>query len=104
MKRDRDIASNHGENFKNWSLRLSSAKWRFKTFDTRSLASTERHAHHWRRLVKNIGWENQNIGGKVVKNDKYMGVSQLLGARSGLPPKSTPMTPIHVLRTQRREG
>ena len=40
--------------------------------------------HHWRRLVKNIGWTNQNIGGgqKVVKSDKCMGVSQLLGARA----------------------
>ena len=48
---------------------------------------------HWRRLVKNIGWANQNIWGKkVVKNDKCMGVSQLLGARArAAPPKSTPM-------------
>jgi len=44
---------------------------------------------HWRRLVKNIGWANQNIEGqKVVKSDKCMGVSQLLG---GCPPKFTPM-------------
>jgi len=36
---------------------------------------------HWRRLVKKIGWTNQNIGGqKVVKSDKCMGISQLLGA------------------------
>src|SRR6218665_257883 len=35
---------------------------------------------HWRSLVKIIGWANQNMGGqKVVKNDKCMGVSQLLG-------------------------
>ena len=43
---------------------------------------------HWRRLVKNIGWANQNIGGgqKVVKSDKCMGVSQLSGARSRAAP------------------
>src|SRR6218665_4144733 len=28
-----------------------------------------------RRLVKNIRWANQNIGGKVVKSEKCMGVS-----------------------------
>jgi len=41
------------------------------------------------RLVKNIGWANQNIGGqKVVKSDKCMGVSQLLGGMCpGCPPK-----------------
>jgi len=44
---------------------------------------------HWRRLVKNIGWANQNIGGqKVLKSDKRMGVSQLLGHVPGLPPQS----------------
>src|SRR6218665_1455984 len=42
---------------------------------------------HWHRLVKNIWWANQNIGGqKVVKSDKCMGVSQLLGHAPGLPP------------------
>src|SRR6218665_119266 len=41
---------------------------------------------HWRRLVKNIGWANRNIGGKVVKSDKCMGVSQLLGARARAAP------------------
>src|SRR6218665_3313865 len=36
---------------------------------------------HWCRLVKNIGWANQNIGEqKVVKSYKSMGVSRLLGA------------------------
>jgi len=41
---------------------------------------------HWRRLVKNIGWANQNIEGqKMVKSDKYMGVSQLLGHARGCP-------------------
>ena len=40
-----------------------------------------------RRLVKNIGWANQNIVGKVVKSDKYMGISQLLGARARAAPK-----------------
>jgi len=35
---------------------------------------------HWRRLVKNTGWANQNFEGKKGgKNDKCMGVSQLLG-------------------------
>ena len=39
-------------------------------------------AAHWRRLVKNIEWANQNIGRqKLVKSDKCMGISQLLGAR-----------------------
>jgi len=38
---------------------------------------------HWRRIVKNIGSANQNIGGqKVIKSDKCTGVSQLLGARA----------------------
>ena len=44
---------------------------------------------HWRRLGKNIGRANQNIGGgqKVVKSDKCMGDSQLLGGHvPGLPP------------------
>jgi len=37
--------------------------------------------HNWRKLVKNIGWANQNIGGqKVVKSDKCMADSQLLGS------------------------
>ena len=44
---------------------------------------------HWRRLVKNIGWANQNIGEKkVVKSDKFIGVSQLLGARARAAPLS----------------
>ena len=50
---------------------------------------------HWHRLVKNIGWANQNIGGwqKVVKSEKSMGDSQLLkGTCPGCPPKSTPMS------------
>ena len=51
------------------------------------------HYSHWRRLVKNIGWADQNIRGqKVVKSDKCMGVSQLLGARArAASPKSTPV-------------
>src|SRR6218665_2941277 len=55
--------------------------------------------HHWRRLVKNIGWANQNIGGqKVVKSDKCMGVSQLLGGTCpGCPPKSVLSSP-HAAR------
>ena len=49
---------------------------------------------HWRRLVKNIGWANQNIGRghKVVKSEKCMGVYQLFGGtRPGCPPKSMPI-------------
>ena len=59
------------------------------------MTSTHQHSNiteHWRRLVKNIRWANQNIGGKVVKSDKCMGDSQLLGGHmTGLPPQSTPM-------------
>jgi len=42
--------------------------------------------YRWHRFVKNIGWANQNIGGKVVKSDKCMGVSQLLAARARAAP------------------
>ena len=43
---------------------------------------------HWRRLVKNIWVAKQSIGGQqVVKSDKCMGVSQLLGARARAAPK-----------------
>src|SRR6218665_2767255 len=54
---------------------------------------------HWRRLVKNIGWANQNIGGqKMVKSDKCMGISQLLGGTCpGCPPKSVPMTSVNKI-------
>jgi len=54
---------------------------------------TERDpAYHWCRLVKNIGWANQNIGGKVAKSDKCMGISQLLGGHAwGCSPKSMAM-------------
>ena len=44
--------------------------------------------NHWRRLVKNIGRANSNVGEKnVIK------ISQMLGTRAAprLPPKSTPM-------------
>jgi len=47
------------------------------------------HFRHWRILVKNMGWANQNIGEgqKVVKSsDKCIGVSQLLGARARAAP------------------
>jgi len=48
------------------------------------------YCNHWRRLVKNIGWTNPNIGGK---GGKSMGDSKLLGGHMHeLPPKSTPMT------------
>src|SRR6218665_2719640 len=46
-----------------------------------------RPERHWHRLVKNIGWTNQNIGGKVTKGDKCIGVSQLLGASARAAPK-----------------
>jgi len=49
---------------------------------------------HWRRFVKNIGWANPNIDGQnVVKTDKCIGVSRLLGARAGAPPKVYAYTP-----------
>src|SRR6218665_1533844 len=45
--------------------------------------------YHWRRLVNNIGWANQNIGGqKAVKSDKCMRISQLWGAYARAAPKS----------------
>src|SRR6218665_248870 len=45
---------------------------------------------HWRILVKNIEWANQNIGGgqKVVKSNKCMGVSQLLESKAPLSSKT----------------
>ena len=47
---------------------------------------------HWRRLVNNIGWENQNIGGqKVVKVINAWAFLDYWGKRSRLPPKYTPM-------------
>jgi len=52
-----------------------------------------RHSKHWRRLVKNIWWENQNFGRQdVVQTDKCMGVPGFCGAlaRAAPPPKSTP--------------
>ena len=36
---------------------------------------------------KIFGGQNKILGRKMVKSDKCMGVSQLLGARAGLPPK-----------------
>ena len=50
-----------------------------------------------RRLDKNIGWANQNVGEQVVKSEKCMGFSQLLGACArAAPPKSTPMVQAAV--------
>jgi len=43
---------------------------------------------HWRRLVRNIGSANQNIGGKGGKSDKCMSVPQLLGVRARAAPLS----------------
>ena len=62
------------------------------------------YCFHWHRLVKNIGWANQNIGEqKVVKSRKCMGVSQLLGARARAAPlKSTPMIASHSLLVHTR--
>lgn len=54
---------------------------------------------HWRRLVKNY-WvgKKKYWGEKVVKGDKCMGDSKLLGARvQAGPPKSTPMIIVCVL-------
>ena len=43
-------------------------------------------------LSKILGGQTKILGEKVVKSDKCMGVSQLLGEHvPGLPPKSTPM-------------
>src|SRR6218665_2381472 len=43
------------------------------------MVSATHNGQHWHRLVKNIGWTNQNIGGKGYKSDNCMGISQLLG-------------------------
>src|SRR6218665_2691503 len=59
------------------------------------------------RIVKNIGWANQNIGvQKVVKSDKCMGVSQLLGGAwpGCIPPKSPPMSEVVPERWFQRDG
>jgi len=67
------------------------------TFSTKALGFTKNRSlkislKHWRRLVKYIGWANQNIGGQnVVKSDKCMGFLNYWGHVPGLPPKSTPM-------------
>src|SRR6218665_3468309 len=42
-------------------------------------------------LSKILGGQTKILGEKVVKSDKCMGVSQLLGARSRAAPQSTPM-------------
>ena len=69
----------------------------FKVRISELLLITSGYFHHWHRLVKNIGWENQNIEGqKVVKSDKCMGVSQLLGGPD-CPPKSMPMTNMYLM-------
>jgi len=48
---------------------------------------------HCRRLVKIIGWANQNIGGqKVVKMINAWAFLNYWGHVPGLPPKSTPMS------------
>jgi len=49
---------------------------------------------HWRKLVKNIGGKPTFLGGKVVITNESMGVSQLLGARTRFPSKSSTMHPI----------
>ena len=46
---------------------------------------------HWHRLVKILEGQAQiSMGQNVVITDKYMGVSQILGARARAPIKSTP--------------
>src|SRR6218665_89320 len=53
----------------------------------KQLLAPDRCAIHWRRLVKNIGG-NQNFSGNVVNTDKCMGVSRFLKAHApGLPPQ-----------------
>jgi len=54
---------------------------------------------HWRRLVKNIGWASQNIGGKGDK--KVINVLAFLNYWGpGLPlPKSTSMTTCKPIPT-----
>ena len=42
-------------------------------------------------LSKILVGQTKILGGKVVKSDKYIGVSQLLGARARAAFKSTPM-------------
>jgi len=48
---------------------------------------------HWGRLVKKLGGKTKILGGqKVVKSEKCMGISLLLGGTCpGCPPKSMPM-------------
>src|SRR6218665_1338607 len=48
---------------------------------------------HWRRLVRNIGWENQNIGG--AKGGKCKGDSQLLGSTCPGCPQSLRLWQLH---------
>ena len=53
--------------------------------------STMSANNHWRRVSCEKYWRDkyQDIGGeKVVKADKCMGVSHLLGTRPGCPPKA----------------
>jgi len=49
-------------------------------------------------LSKILGGQTKILGGqKVVKNDKFMGISQLLGARARTPPKPTLMQQVELL-------
>ena len=63
-----------------------------------------RPERHWHRLVKNIGWTNQNIGGKVTKGDKCIGVSQLLGASARAAPQSLRLWETYLYSTLYRAG
>jgi len=57
-----------------------------------AIVADSKFVRHWRRLDKHIGKATPTIGRQnVVKSDKCVGDSQILGGASGLPPKSTPM-------------
>ena len=79
-------AEMHWKCFCFFSLRVRSSLYKYictvqyHTLQHNTIQYSTLHCNtHWRRLVKNIGWANQNIGGqKVVKSYKYMGVSQSL--------------------------
>src|SRR6218665_2211252 len=44
------------------------------------------YIHTGVELSKILGGQIKILGGKMIKSDKCMGVSELLGARAGLPP------------------
>ena len=72
-------------------------KYFFKFSDVQLISAHK----HWRRLVKILGARaNQNIGGKVVKSDKCMGISQLVGARARAnPPNLRQCTQVYAYQS-----